>query len=240
LEVCVPFEYIWFDLGYTLLYKEREAKFAQTLATLGFSISVEAVDRGFHFIDKLYMRDFPGVLGGQAEGFMPGYMKKLCAYLGVECDIPRLLGLWDKAWTEPDMEWKAYPFVPTTLETLKAMGYKLGVISNWDPSAKPILRRCGLDRFFEHIIVSCEVGVSKPDKNIFRIALEAAKASASACLYVGDNYYDDAVGAMAVGMETLIINRFGTFGVEELTGAKIIRDIAQIPGILGFQGGRPA
>ncbi|TXT50304.1 MAG: putative hydrolase of the HAD superfamily [Spirochaetes bacterium] len=236
----MPFEYIWFDLGYTLLYREREAKFAKTLASLGFDVSIEAVDRGFHFVDKLYMRDFPGVLGGQAEDFMPGYMEKLCSHLGVDCEKGGLLRLWDKAWAEPDMEWKAYPFVPSTLETLKALGLKLGVISNWDPSAKPILRRCGLAGFFEHIVISCEVGVSKPDKGIFQIALDAAKTSAFQCLYVGDNYYDDAVGASSVGMESLIINRFGTFGVEELKGMTIIRDIAEIPGILAKRGGSPA
>lgn len=229
----MPFEYIWFDLGYTLLYKERETKFAETLASLGFDVSVEAVDLGFHYIDKLYMREFPGVLGGRAQDFMPGYMERLCSRLGLACDIPSLLGRWDEAWNEPDMEWKAYPFAAPTLETLKGMGYRLGVISNWDPSAKPILRRCGLAAFFEQIIVSCEVGVQKPDRRIFDIALKASGADPSRCLYVGDNYYDDAVGSASAGMECLIVNRFGSFGVEELKDVGIIRDIGELPAILG-------
>ena len=66
------------------------------------------------------------------------------------------------------------------------------------------------------------------DQEIFNLAMQKANVSPQACIYVGDNYYDDAVGSRKVGMQTLILNRFGTLGVEEIDDAPIIQNLAQI------------
>ena len=108
----------------------------------------------------------------------------------------------------------------------------MGVISNWDCTARDILTETGLIEFFEHIIISCEVNCNKPEPQIFNLALQKAAVEASDCIYVGDNYYDDAVGSRKVGMEALIINRFGTLGVEELSNCTIIGDISEVVQLL--------
>ena len=50
----------------------------------------------------------------------------------------------------------------------------------------------------------------------------------SECLYVGDNYYDDAVGASAAGMRTLLINPPGRLGIEELKFPDVIESIQDV------------
>jgi len=45
---------------------------------------------------------------------------------------------------------------------------------------------------------------------------------------VGDNYYVDAVGARGVGMRYLIVNRFGTLGVEEIREPVLIHDVSDV------------
>ncbi len=47
-------------------------------------------------------------------------------------------------------------------------------------------------------------------------------------MYVGDNYYDDCLGSRKVGMNALIINRFGSLGVEEIDDCTVIRRLADI------------
>lgn len=131
-------------------------------------------------------------------------------------------------WRSRGLVWLVYPNVSGVLDQLSAKGLGLGVISNWDPSAKPILASHSLLDRFDVIVISSEVGVSKPDERIFRIATELAGVDPSRCLYVGDNYYDDAVGAASVGMKCLIVNRFGNFGVEELRDQPLISDISEI------------
>jgi putative hydrolase of the HAD superfamily len=224
-------DFIWFDLGYTLLYKERETLFAEMLGRHGIERSINEIDTAFHVTDKLFMRDFPGFLSRSAQEFMPLYFGFLCRRLGVGGDLVALLVDWMESWNGETQGWKAYPYAGEVLDKLAGRGIHLGVISNWDPSAKPILKACGLLDKFEAVVISSEVGVSKPQEQIFRIALNLAGAEAEDCLYVGDNYYDDAVGAEAVGMRSLIVNRFGSLGVEELTGCRIIADIS---GILSY------
>ena len=68
----------------------------------------------------------------------------------------------------------------------------------------------------------------KPDPRIFEIALQQAGAAAQDCIYIGDNYYDDAIGSRKVGMPALIINRFGNLGVEEIKDCPVIGHLSDI------------
>ena len=47
-------------------------------------------------------------------------------------------------------------------------------------------------------------------------------------MYVGDNYYDDCLGSRKVGMNALIINRFGSLGVEEIEDCPVIHRLSDI------------
>lgn len=224
----MPVGFVWFDLGYTLLYNEREEFFLKLLESRGLKRSENQIELAFHSIDKRFMREYPGLLGSPEQEFMPRYFSQLCEYLGIDGDLLSFLDQWLEAWEAKRLEWLAYPFVPGLLKELGRRGYRLGVISNWDPSARPILKRLGILDFFEVTVISSEVGVTKPDRKIFEVALEKASVSSEKCLYVGDNYYDDAVGASTVGMEYKIINRFGNFGVEELDKSILIRDVTEL------------
>ena len=228
MGVCVPIDFIWFDLGYTLLYIKREEPFRAVLAEFGIDRSLDEIDKAFHRVAKLFMREYPGVLGRKTENYLPWYVGFLCHYLDIRGDVFAICVRWMDVWRNLSPLWHAYGNVHDVLDCLVAKGLSLGVISNWDPSAKPILASYGLLDYFNPCIISSEVGVSKPSREIFRLALDRAKADPSRCLYVGDNYYDDAVGAASVGMKCLIVNRFGTFGVEELASQPLIRDISGI------------
>ncbi len=76
--------------------------------------------------------------------------------------------------------------------------------------------------FMDAVVVSDEAGVEKPHAEIFHIALQALGVTADQAIYVGDNYYDDVVGAHGAGMETLLINPYGWLGIEEIDHPHII------------------
>lgn len=78
------------------------------------------------------------------------------------------------------------------------------------------------------VVISSEAGCEKPDRRIFERALLLAGVEPSECLYVGDNYYDDAVGASAAGMRTLLINPPGRLGIEELKFPDVIESIQDV------------
>ena len=221
-------KFIWFDLGYTLLTTSREEAYRTVLAGSGIHLTVEELEKAFHVADKIFMREYPHVFCRDMDSFMPWFLGVLNHRLGVRLDLCRT---WQRLKQEHGgmpHHWVAFSNVPGVLAELRRRGLRLGVITNWDHSARPLLEREGLTSFFEHIVVSSEEGVEKPDPRIFETALARARVPAADCLYVGDNYYDDAVGARGAGMDVLVVNRFGTLGVEEITDATLIRDVSQV------------
>src|SRR5262249_51007770 len=64
--------------------------------------------------------------------------------------------------------WRVFDDVLPTLESLKAQGMKLCVISNWDERLRPLLRVLELNSYFDAVAVSCDKGHPKPSPRIFR------------------------------------------------------------------------
>ena len=86
------------------------------------------------------------------------------------------------------------------VEALKGR-YQLGVVSNGfaDVQYKK-LAALRVDQHFRCVVLSGELGVAKPDPAIFHDAAGRLGASPGQCLYVGDSYLDDVVGAKTAGM----------------------------------------
>lgn len=220
--------FLWFDIGYTLLYNLREPTYRRVLEEFGADIPEDDLIQAFHWVDKTFMREYPGVLGKDPRTYSPWYLGMLNYHLGLRLDLCKVFSRWRELQEATPEYWRAFDFAHSVLEKLRRKGFRLGVISNWDPSARSTLARQGLADYFEHVVISSEVGIEKPDEAIFRLALEKGGVSASDCLYVGDNYYDDAVGSMKVGMSSVIINRFERRGIGEIDGHPIIRDIREL------------
>src|SRR5882724_3813450 len=70
---------------------------------------------------------------------------------------------------QPDA-WRVFDDVVPTLDALASRGIRLAVISNWDERLRGLLSRLNLDRYFEVLAISCEVGFPKPSRAIFQQA----------------------------------------------------------------------
>jgi putative hydrolase of the HAD superfamily len=103
--------------------------------------------------------------------------------------------------------WRVFDDVGPTLESLKSHGIRLAVISNWDERLRGLLRCLKLDACFETVVVSCEVGASKPDAAIFREAAARLNLPPESILHVGDSLEMDVLGAKAAGFSARQIRR---------------------------------
>jgi HAD superfamily hydrolase (TIGR01549 family) len=220
--------FVWFDIGYTLLYMQREVTYRQALKDFGLDISLKGIEREFHLTDKLFMREYPGMFLKPRKVYMPSYLGIVNYRLGVNLDVCELDARWEEIKQNTDPYWLPFEGVKEVLDELKHRSIGRGIISNWDWTARDVLTAAGLIDYFDHLIISSEVDCNKPDSRIFNLAMQTASVSARECVYVGDNYYDDAVGSHGVGMEALIINRFGFLGIEEINGCRIIHHISEI------------
>lgn len=220
--------FVWFDIGYTLLYMQRESSYQQALRNFDIEIPLDDIEKQFHLTDKLFMREYPGFFLKPREVFMPAYLGIVNHHLGIGLNLCELNACWEAIKAEIENYWLPFEGVAELLAVLKRKSYGLGIISNWDCTARDNLRAAGLIDYFDHIIISCEVNCNKPDPAIFNLAMQSAGVLPRECIYIGDNYYDDAVGSRQIGMPALIINRFGSLGVEEIKDCPVISNITDI------------
>ena len=101
------------------------------------------------------------------------------------------------------------PGTADALSALLAAGLRLGVISNADGRMEDVLERAGLRSFFEFVVDSEVIGVEKPDPAIFAEGCRRLALPPASCLYVGDLYPVDYVGATAAGMSAVLLDPLG-------------------------------
>jgi len=126
--------------------------------------------------------------------------------------------------------WQVYGDAAPALEELKRRGLKLGVISNFDSRLYDVLRACGLDHFFDSVHVSSRSGAAKPDAAIFQTALIYHAVEARMAWHIGDSLREDFEGAMAAGLNAVLLDRDDSFA--ENAPANRITTLEQIVTLL--------
>ncbi len=99
---------------------------------------------------------------------------------------------------------------------------RLGIVTN-NSTAEQLekLRALDIARYFDVVVISEDVGVTKPDPRIFSIALERIGARAQDTVFIGDNWINDIAGALDAGMAAIWLDREGeTLALERRTGHK--------------------
>ena len=98
---------------------------------------------------------------------------------------------------------------------------RLGIVTN-NGTAEQIekLRALDIAKYFDTVVISEDVGLIKPDPRIFSIALERIGARAQDAVFVGDNWTNDIVGALNIGMAAVWLNRDETPALARLSEQK--------------------
>ena len=106
------------------------------------------------------------------------------------------------------------------LHDLRRVGFRLGIISNFDLRLRQILQHVGVLDLFEQIVVSSQVGAEKPSPRIFEEALRRFAVEPAELLHVGDEEKADGDGARALGIQAFILGFAGSGlpGLRERVG----------------------
>ena len=90
-----------------------------------------------------------------------------------------------------------------------ARSVQLGLCSNFShsPTALGILGEAGLDSHFGSLVVSVDLGIRKPRREIFEAVLGELGVDPAETLHVGDNLDADVAGAAPLGIRTVWITR---------------------------------
>jgi putative hydrolase of the HAD superfamily len=230
---------ICFDMGYTLLRHTPTGPelYRQTLASLGYSLELSAIERAHAPARDLYVRatregrDFESSME-LAREFWTEYNTLVLDGLGLERERIAEVGeiLYTTAWS-PDA-WQPFPDAIPTLDALRAMGIRMAVVSNFVDTQPTLCSRHGLSDYFDVVIASVDAGAMKPDPRIWEIALRRLGVPAADSWHVGDNYWADVLGARAAGLEPVWLDRDGALPhpdcarVEDLAALlKLVRGV---------------
>jgi putative hydrolase of the HAD superfamily len=85
--------------------------------------------------------------------------------------------------------------------------YTLHIITNGFQEVQVLkLKNSGIQKYFNTVTTSEEVGVKKPNPLVFETALKKANTHFNRSIMIGDTFEADILGAEAVGMKTLFYN----------------------------------
>ena len=200
--------WVFFDLGGTLLNEDALADAIYTsaykrLAEAGASLSWEGLRA---LAEELIVRRVDG-RGGFAH-ILRQVCRRSLDQQPAEKTAEMVMGDYRELVTRLYADYvTAYPEAPLVLGELRSR-HRLGVVSNHIREARTYLaEKWRIASFFDAVIISSEVGVSKPDPGIFRIALERASCQPYEALMVGDRYDNDIGPARKIGMRTVRVQQ---------------------------------
>jgi putative hydrolase of the HAD superfamily len=214
-------EAILFDVGQTFLYPDFPF-LKDLLAEYGVTTDLETLNKGAATAREKIFRH-------REKENWKDYFTHWMQFAGApEQKIPEILPrIFERHKREHLWSWLD-PAAPEVFAALKKLGYRLGVISNSDGSIAGSMKKFGLVKFFDCILDSHVVGVEKPDPRIFEIALAQLNLPAEKCVYVGDNYDRDVIGARSVRMTTILLDPFEVVAEQDVLKIKQLDDLVKI------------
>ncbi len=190
-----PIEAVLFDMDETLLDRQASlrafalAQHARHPDLLGAGTADEFADRflalddnGRLWKDQVYQRILTenGIATLDAQTLLDEYLAGFCQYC------------------------VGFPDLRETLDALKEMGLRLGIITNGlYPFQQRNFEALGVTDYFETVVVSDAEQIRKPDPEIFRRALSRLGSTPATTVFVGDNPDADIRGAQRVGMRAV-------------------------------------
>lgn len=108
------------------------------------------------------------------------------------------------------IEFSSAPVVlmPHVQEILPKIRLKMGIWANSKADGSDIkkwLKRASIDKYFDWIITSSEVGFRKPHREFFRIALDRCGLIRTEVLFVGNQLNTDIQGANEYGIDSIFL-----------------------------------
>lgn len=124
-------------------------------------------------------------------------------------------------------EERLIPGIMDLIQAIRDKGLQIGVVTNNTSEQQYAkLQRHNLESMFDAIVISEEVGIAKPDPQIFEFALNKLHRQVHDVVMLGDSWDSDVVGATSIGMKAVWLNRYN----KSAPTNELIREItAYIP-----------
>jgi 2-haloacid dehalogenase len=128
----------------------------------------------------------------------------------------------------------AFADVKSALGEIRARGKRTAILSNGSPSMlDSAVRAAGLEKLLDHVISVEDVGIYKPSRRVYRLAMQHLKLQdAPSICFVSGNAWDVQAAAQ-FGFQAVKIERSAGFD-DRIPGrpAARIKSLVELPGLL--------
>jgi len=201
---------VLFDLGYTLVHPHHEETLQKILEAHGIVRSIDEIRQAQLKGSKEF--NIEKHSGLPAHEFYTKWNLVELKHLRINdrAKAKTLAEEIDYQWFEY-AEIHVYPDVKETLQKLKQMGLKLGVITGgYEEDIAKILPKAELKEFFDVCVGVNTTGKRKPHPKTFKYALKQLGIKPHEAIFVGDSPEADYMGAERVGLIPVLIKREGS------------------------------
>jgi len=201
---------VLFDLGNTLVRMWiPEVTYQNVLASLGIDRSIEEIQEALAKTEEESKQSNYRSRYGEATytEYWERWDAHVLTYLGISGSknlAKQIIARWfDYA------NCVTYPDTKASLNRLKQMDLKLGLITNaYEEDIDAILERaCLAKELFDIVVGANTIKKEKPHPDVFRYALSKLNVEPDEALFVGDHVDNDYRGARAVGIHAILIER---------------------------------
>jgi len=199
---------VTFDAGGTLLYPYPSVGeiYADVLTTFNIQIHHDDIENSFNKVFEEKHKEPRSVINKESD--KEWWREVVFRSLAPLYTFNNFDAVFDELWTEfaCASRWNIYDGALETIHQLKAKGYQVAIMSNWDERLRILLDSLEMTDLFDTIFVSCEIGHEKPSPEIFRYAETKLNLKPRDFLHIGDSHFHDYEGATSAKWNCLIIN----------------------------------
>ena len=104
-----------------------------------------------------------------------------------------------------ESHWKLFPQTQSSLRKIRALGLRMAMLSNSSDAAnvRRMLANHKLEKMFDPVVISAEIGIRKPDARAFEPILKTWGIPPAQIVMVGDQLGMDILGAKNLGLRTI-------------------------------------
>ncbi len=198
-----------FDLYGTIVdikTDEKSARFwrsiANELSMLGDNVSANEAKQSYLALCKQREREYDRYY----EFDLLDVFKDYLAHFNLVNDAHSAQKFASKFRKYSTRKWRVYPRIINAIKSLKRHDCKVYLLSNAQACfTLEELKKSGLDTLFDGIIISSQESVKKPSEEIFNLLIDRYGLDANDCVFVGNDMYDDVLGASKANMRTVYI-----------------------------------
>lgn len=155
---------------------------------------------------------------------------KLIEIYCLKMDIDEIMMFWNSKFP---LCAESAPNLYSVLDYISREGLKMGIITNGESDFQnKKIDILNLRKSMKTIIISEDVGLRKPNAQIFKIALEEVNSKCSETLFVGDNPYIDIKGANDAGLISIWLSHGQTWNIKEYQPHYVISQISELSRII--------